>query len=106
MIHVDMIKKMLLQQEIGKRQMQKAAMFDVGRQQKGMQISQMMQQRAAQEQQMKLQQALKIDNLDTPVSRELFQVKQLLANRERPQMPAPMDMTTAFNEVLASKLMF
>lgn len=106
MINLEQLKKLLLQHQIGQNQMQKANDFDIMRAIQTMQMKQAIMQKKAQEELMKHQNLFNLKNLDTPAARELFQVKQLLAQRDRPKLRPPVDMTNAFNQIMAEKLMY
>lgn len=106
MINAEQLKKLLLQHQIGQNQMQKADEFDAMREMKTMQMKHAIMQKKAQMDQMKRQELFDLQNLDTPAARELFQVKQLLAQRDRPKLRPPVDMTNAFNQIIAQKLMY
>lgn len=106
MINLEQLKKLLLQHQIGQNQMQKANDFDIMRAIQTMQMKQAIMQKKAQEELMKRQNIFNLKNLDTPAARELFQVKQLLAQRDRPKLRPPVDMTNAFNQIMAEKLMY
>lgn len=102
MIDEAQLKKMILQNQINQRQMIKAdhKMHEVNMQK--VQLSEMMQQHQMQQQLMDLETSQSIINTDTPAARELLQIKQLLAQRERPQMPLREDMTNGLLSLLNS----
>lgn len=86
-MHPSDLKKFILTRQIQMNQMGKARQFDMARMMQEQQQTQaMMQQRMQQENMMKEQ--LMQNNLDTPASRELYQIKTLLAGRQRPRQPS------------------
>lgn len=104
MIHFDHLKKAFLGYQTGMNQARKAQEFDMNR---ALQINQIRHTVMKNQQMQQMEQMRKLNtfDLDTPSGRSLYQVKQLLANRQRPQMTDPqVGMQNAFNRILLEKL--
>lgn len=102
---IPQLKQMFLQNEIKKNQAFKAYEFDMQRVMQEQEIRMQIESQQAMQKHEAMKKLMRLDNLDTPAARELYQVKQLLASRERPQLNEPgEDLNMSINRILLSKL--